>query len=234
MHNSINRLSVLRYAAGLLFLATTMAAGAQQYEIRYQALGLKPLTQTDFVSHMFTTCGQTGRLGPSLGICASAYNGAEILKPEYNYGVVDGIQQWTVPADGVYTFEIAAPSLHASLSSAKGSIITSKVSLIKGEIVHVVAGQRGVGAWPVTEGTSVNSNDGLGGAGGSFVYTGSIGGDGLIGAAGGGNLDCEPTSINGCLVRANDGHHGDLRTNRYSSGPGTGWPSSSGFAHVNV
>lgn len=187
-----------------------------------------------FSGHTFTSCGQTGKFGPSLSQCQSAYSGDEILENEFNFSISNGIQSWTVPKSGTYVFEIAAPSLHQNYSNGRGSIIKSTVNLNAGEIVKIVVGQRGVGSWPVTEGTTINSNDGLGGAGGSFVYTGSIGGSGLIGAAGGGNVNCNPTNLNSCPGGANDGEHGDLIYNEYiPSGPGTGWLSSHGKSLVS-
>ena len=136
---------------------------------------------------------------------------------------MDSASKWHV------CFRNAAPSLHQSYSNGRGSIITSTVNLSAGEVVKIVVGQRGIGAWPVSSGTTLNTEDGLGGAGGSFVYTGSIGGSGLIGAAGGGNVNCNPNTLNSCSGGANDGNHGDLINNEYvPSAPGTGWLSSHG------
>jgi len=182
-----------------------------------------------FSGHTFTSCGQTGKFGPSLSQCQSAYSGDEILENEFNFSISNGIQSWTVPESGTYVFEIAAPSLHQNYSNGRGSIITSTVKLNAGEVVKIVVGQRGVGSWPVTEGSTLNIGDGLGGAGGSFVYTGTIGGSGLIGAAGGGNVNCNPTNLNSCTGQSNNGQHGligDL--NGVPSAPGTGWLSSYG------
>ena len=183
-----------------------------------------------FSGHTFTSCGQTGKFGPSLSQCQSAYSGDEVLENEFNFSISNGIQSWTVPESGTYVFEIAAPSLHQNYSNGRGSIITSIVNLNAGEVVKIVVGQRGVGSWPVTEGSTLNIGDGLGGAGGSFVYTGTIGGSGLIGAAGGGNVNCNPTNLNSCTGSSNNGQHGPVRyTNNYMpSGPGTGWVSSYG------
>jgi hypothetical protein len=183
----------------------------------------KPAPQ--FSGHTFTSCGQTGKFGPSLSQCQSSYSGNEILGSELGFSISNGIQSWTVPETGTYVFEIAAPSLHKDYSNGRGSVITSTVNLNAGEVVNVVVGQRGIGPWPVIEG-----GGSLGGAGGSFVYTGSIGGSGLIGAAGGGNVNCNPTNLNSCTGGSNNGNHGLFNyTNDYMpSGPGTGWFSSYG------
>ncbi len=147
-------------------------------------------TLYSFTSHTFNSCGQTGRVGPSEADCESEYSGADWVTDNSLFSVADGIQQWTVPETATYTVVIAAPSLHASTTDGAGSVITATVALTEGETVNIVVGQRGVGPWPVQSGSQPNSNDGLGGPGGSFVYTGTIGGSGLIGAAGGGNLNC--------------------------------------------
>lgn len=47
----------------------------------------KPEPTTNFVSHTFTNCGQTGRFGPSQSSCVSEYNGSEILDPQLSFSV---------------------------------------------------------------------------------------------------------------------------------------------------
>lgn len=187
----------------------------------------KPAPQ--FSGHTFTSCGQTGKFGPSLSQCQSAYSGNEILGSEFSFSISSGIQSWTVPETGTYVFEIAAPSLHKDYSNGRGSVITSTVNLNAGEVVNIVVGQRGVGSWPVTSGDTLNGQDGLGGAGGTFVYTGSIGGSGLIGAAGGGNVNCDPTNLDSCSGGSNNGSYGSIKYSYFMpSGPGTGWKGSYG------
>lgn len=182
-----------------------------------------------FSSHTFNSCGQTGRVGPSEADCESEYSGAPWATDDSLFSVTNGIQQWTVPETATYTIVIAAPSLHASTNEGAGSVITATVALTEGESVNIVVGQRGVGPWPVQSGAQPNSNDGLGGPGGSFVYTGTIGGSGLIGAAGGGNLNCQPTNLASCPGHSNAGEHGTrLHTSSVDSGPGAGWRSTVG------
>ena len=57
-----------------------------------------------FTAHTFTTCGQTGRTGPSLATCQGNYNAAEVnvWKATYLTMATNGIQEWTVPLSGMY------------------------------------------------------------------------------------------------------------------------------------
>ena len=45
----------------------------------------------------FTTCGKTGRLGPSQRVCDSSYNNTNLHEL---VEVIDGIQHWVAPVDG--------------------------------------------------------------------------------------------------------------------------------------
>ena len=50
--------------------------------------------------YTFTTCGQSGRFGPSQNQANAAYSGSNI-----SVTVNNGIQEWTVPATGNYVIE---------------------------------------------------------------------------------------------------------------------------------
>jgi hypothetical protein len=118
-----------------------------------------PEPQTDFVSHTFTNCGQTGRYGPSLSQCQSAYSGDEILNPEYNYDLSQGTQYWTVPVTASYEITVAgakggsvAEHVHRG---GLGSIMSGTFQLVKGLKLKILVGQEG--------GDSKNAHVGAGG-----------------------------------------------------------------------
>jgi len=125
-----------------------------------------PEPQTDFVSHTFTNCGKTGRFGPSQSQCISSYNGDEILSPEYSFSVTDGIQSWTVPANGNYRIEAWGASGGLSRNSTqvgKGAKMSGYFNLNSGDKLLILVGQKG----------KDNSYGNTGGGGGSFVTKGS-------------------------------------------------------------
>lgn len=203
------------------------AASEPPFAIQYRAGS--PIADAPW--HTFTSCGQAGPLGPRLSDCRRAYDGADILSTTYAFSVEKGIQRWRVDETGAYLFEVAAPSLHSDYASGEGAVVRAVATLSEGETINVVVGQRGLGAWPVEPGRTHYENDGLGGAGGSFVYTGKIGGDGLIAAAGGGNVACSPSSLRSCTgSKGNNGQHGNALTPiAADSGPGAGWRSQYDF-----
>jgi tripartite motif-containing protein 56 len=117
-----------------------------------------PEPQADFVSHTFTNCGQTGRYGPSLSQCQSAYSGDEILNQEYNYGVSQGIQLWTVPVNGTYRITAKGAQCGGPLGG-KGASMQGEFNLSKDNVLKILVGQKG----------KSHNGDSSGGGGGSFV-----------------------------------------------------------------
>ena len=96
-----------------------------------------------------------------------------------------GIQEWTVPASGTYriTAKGASGGIFAGSYSegfpGAGATVVGDISLTIGTVLKIVVGQK-----PTTAASS--SGSGSPGGGASWVYTGSIGGNGLIVVAGGG------------------------------------------------
>ena len=131
----------------------------------------------EFSSFTFTNATATGRSGPSLANCLSAYNTSTNpwLNNSSYFNVTGGIQYWTVPRTGSYTITAAggqggtstSPTLRPTIG---GAVITGTFSLTAGEIIRILVGQSGAAA---------NNFYGSGG-GGSFVIrtpydnTGSI------------------------------------------------------------
>lgn len=145
-----------------------------------------PEPKTDFVSHTFTNCGKTGRYGPSLSQCQNDYSGSEIISGDYSYAVNQGIQSFVVPVDGVYTIKAAGArggfnneAGNLRTDTGRGAVLSGDFNLEKGVTINIVVGQVGSDGYG-------NQNTGASGGGGSFVYTGSPSGSGLLLAAGGG------------------------------------------------
>ena len=124
-----------------------------------------------FLSHTFTNCGATGHNGPTLTQCVSEYSDSLVNM------TTQGIQEWTVPNSGSYKIKAWGADA-VNRTGGKGGIIEATFTLIKGEVIKILCGQRP---------EPYNSNNGSG-AGGTFVvrspYTniGSV----LIAAGGGG------------------------------------------------
>jgi hypothetical protein len=132
-----------------------------------------------FTGHTFTNAGTTGRTGPTLSTVRTAYSGvswAQDTTNNYLNMTTQGIQLWTVPETGNYTFRaIGAGSEYANSNGGQGVDITTTTTLTKGEVIKILVGQKGV---IVTSGggggaTFVVKNDGTpiivaGGGGGAY------------------------------------------------------------------
>ena len=128
-------------------------------------------------THTFTTCGKTGRIGPSQSEMRAAYTTTwdETYLTQGNFL---GYQDWVVPVSGVYNFRAAGASGYNGAgagSVGRGAIVEGRVSLTKGEIITIAVGQ--VGAAP----TSGN----YGGAGGGTFVVRKTGNQPLFVAGGG-------------------------------------------------
>lgn len=139
----------------ILLLASVLFAGAA-------------IAQT----YTFTSCGITGRTGPTQGDVNTAYaatnlNGMVTINTQ-------GIQEWTVPATGNYSIEAhgASGGTHPTYAG-RGANMYGEVNLTAGTTLYIIVGQMG------SQNSSTNSD---GGGGGSFIADGS----GLLFVAGGG------------------------------------------------
>ena len=121
-----------------------------------------PAALYPFTSFTFTPMGATGVNGPG----AITYGAST---PGYGTGSVmtlsGGMQLWTVPASGNYTFTVAGAAGGAGgVAAGKGALITVTLALTQGDVLKILVGQKGTSATsfcPVTKG---------GGGGGTFVY----------------------------------------------------------------
>jgi hypothetical protein len=189
--------------------------------------GAQSLYQLTNDTHTFTTCGQTGRVGPNstqiLNSYSTSWHGTYLRRGQF-----DGYQDWTVPVSGIYEFTVrGASGFNGSGTGTvgRGAIIRGRVNLTKSEIITIVAGQ--VGGPPRNTGT-------IGGSGGgSFVVQKSS--NAPIFVAGGGS---SKTNLTGAFNIGKDGTTstvGGLGGSSSSSGgsngeggPGTGGRSGGG------
>jgi hypothetical protein len=156
-------------------------------------------------TYEFTTCGASGRYGPSQSQCDSAYSGTN-LEGEVNV-VGEGIQEWTVPEDGKYNITVAGAQGGDTydFEGGLGAKLSSSFYLKAGENLRVLVGQHGEHRY-----TSGSYTWG-GGGGGTFVSDSSnkalIVGAGGHGAGGDGTgYDCN--AVGGSAENTSDSSGG--------------------------
>lgn len=121
----------------------------------------------DFSTYTFTTAGVTGRTGPTLSQCQTAYAG-QVWLSSYFTMTTQGYQLWTVPTSGNYTIRTAGaragkmPS-GQTYASGQGAIVSGTVYLVAGQVLEIICGQY------VDTALTTAGYHGLGGGGGSFV-----------------------------------------------------------------
>ena len=175
-----------------------------------------------FTTHTFTPAGATGQTGPTLTQCRNAYNVTWDNDTSLFNMTTQGIQQWTVPATGSYTITCKGASggafgtTYFDAFPGGGATMTATFNLTMGDILNIVVGQK-----PTTN--STHGIYGSAGGGASWVYTGSIGGNGLIMVAGGGggtgHGSSNSTSGNG---RGGNSGQDSSESSYYSSTVGSG------------
>jgi hypothetical protein len=93
-------------------------------------------------THTFTTCGQTGRVGPTsaqiLAGYSTSWHGQNLTQGDFQ-----GYQDWTVPVSGIYQFEARGASGHEGTGSVTRTInqtsLTSNVARIRTTVPHDLA-----------------------------------------------------------------------------------------------
>ena len=172
-----------------------------------------------FTSHTFTSCGLTGRVGPSIAQMRAAYTVA--WDNNYlNEGDFQGYQDWTVPVSGVYEFTVAGASGYDGSGAGvagRGAIVKGRLSLTKGEVITIAVGQTGEA--PATGGV-------YGGSGGGTFVVRKTGNEPLL-VAGGGSADTTIAGNDG-LLTALGGIGSSGRP--YSSSKGFGGRATNGFS----
>ena len=136
-------------------------------------------------THTFTTCGQTGRVGPNNSQILAGYS-TDWHGQFLRQGNFQGYQDWTVPVSGIYEFDVqgAAGFNGSSGTPGRGARIRGRVNLTKGETVTIAVGQ--VGEAPTSGST-------FGGSGGGTFVVRRSGNEPLF-VAGGGSSNASSTN----------------------------------------
>ena len=113
-------------------------------------------------TYVFTSAGATGRYGPTQSQIDANYSGTN-LDGAVTINI-QGIQEWTVPADGNYVIEVwgaQGANNRADLAGAFGAKMQGTFSLDSGTTIKILVGQKGT--------DSTNSINSSAGGGGTFV-----------------------------------------------------------------
>jgi hypothetical protein len=132
-------------------------------------------------THTFTTCGQTGRVGPTQVQMRTAYDTSASGNWDETYltqGTFQGYQDWVVPVSGIYEFTASGAAGNDGSGAGgvgRGAVVKGRVALTKGEIITIAVGQRG----------AASSNAPWGGSGGGTFVVRKTGNEPLFVAGGG-------------------------------------------------
>jgi len=129
-----------------------------------------------FTLFTFTNGGISGATGPTSSILTTSLPGYNSIYPGlgtiYALQIMNGIQIWTVPSTGIYTFIVAGASGgfsgNGQYLGGKGAIITAQLSLTVGQTLSILVGQSGG-----NDTTGANLGSGGGGGGGTFIVLGT-------------------------------------------------------------
>ena len=182
-----------------------------------------------FTTFTFTTCGVTGRYGPTLAQCRASYSPSWTDDTSFFNIVTQGIQEWTVPETASYTIEVwGASGLDvASGPYGNGAKIIGTFSLIKSDIIAILVGQK-----------PTSNSYATGGGGGSFVWKKSTGTPLIIAGGGGGSNNGGGNNSTGhahgqsgqnggySTTQVTVGQGGDEGGGNWAGGGGAGWLSN--------
>jgi hypothetical protein len=140
-----------------------------------------------FSSHIFTNATATGRTGPTLAQCRTAYSSASWTQNSSFFNMTtQGIQEWTVPANGNYRIEARGGRGGRDVNPGNAAVMRGDFSLTKGQVLKLLVGQQGI--------PNLKDGTAAGGGGGSFVANSSN--QALLVAGGGGGADGGPPGQN--------------------------------------
>ncbi|XP_020864930.2 LOW QUALITY PROTEIN: leukocyte tyrosine kinase receptor [Phascolarctos cinereus] len=101
---------------------------------------------------LFSTCGASGRRGPTQAQCDGTYAGGNVAVTVGSEGSLRGVQLWKVPARDRYLISAygAAGGKGAKNhnSRAHGVFVSSIFTLRQGELLYILVGQQGGDACP--------------------------------------------------------------------------------------
>ncbi|KRT83614.1 protein kinase, partial [Oryctes borbonicus] len=114
-----------------------------------------------FPDYELTTCAQTGRYGPNREQCKAAYNGTKTRVRVIEDLGMSGIQKWTAPNEGYYTFILFGASGgkgSGGMGSSRGAMVRIILDLKKGQDLYIAVGQEGANACIKSLGHHTNSS----------------------------------------------------------------------------
>lgn len=134
-----------------------------------------------FENFIFTNAGVTGRDGPNLTQIRNAYSSESWTQNNNFLSMTNqGIQEWTVPDDGIYEIEAwGAQGGHAvttnrtggpNRAGGRGARIRGRIPLTKGEVINILVGQEGHGRNNTSTHNAPAFSERAGGGGGTFVW----------------------------------------------------------------
>ena len=174
-----------------------------------------------FTAHTFTNAGATGRTGPIISQVRSAYSTASWAQNNsYLSMTTQGIQEWTVPATGSYTIDVAgAGGGNPGQVPGNGARMIGTFNLTQGMVLAILVGQQGI---------AKNSSCNAGGGGGTFVWNKSSTSQPLIvgGGGGGGGGGCSTTGLSAPTTANGTGGFGTSTAGSNGNGAtpgGSGW-----------
>jgi hypothetical protein len=177
--------AVKYYTAGTPLTGLTSGSTYFLKNVSADFIGTQALYSIASNTHTFTTCGQTGRVGPTNSQMQSSYStswhGTYLAQ-----GAFVGYQDWVVPVSGVYEFTVnGASGFNGSGSGGvgRGATVKGRVTLTKNEIITIAVGQ--VGEAPASGGI-------YGGSGGGTFVVRKTGNEALF-VAGGGSAEANAT-----------------------------------------
>ena len=177
-----------------------------------------------FTTHTFTNAGATGRTGPILSQVQTAYSTVSWAQNNsYLNMVTQGIQEWTVPATGYYSIEVAGASGGTNNRvGGKGAKMKGTFVLFKGMVLAILVGQKGV-----VKTSSCNA----GGGGGTFVWDKNSTTQPLIvsGGGGGSGAGCYLSGLDAPITMNGTGGFGTSEAGVNGNGAkpgGSGWLSN--------
>jgi hypothetical protein len=160
-----------------------------------------------FKTHTFTNAGATGRSGPTLSQCRTAYASASWAQDTLNNWfamTTQGIQRWTVPGDGVYRITAVGAGGGSGIAyTGRGASVSGLFFFRRGTVLQIMVGQQG---GSTTSSPCAQSHGGGGGA--SFVVA-SDNAPLLIAGGGGGGAVSKYIQTRLDASLGGDGNRGD-------------------------
>ena len=176
----------------------------------------------------FTNATATGRNGPILSQCRTAYSsfGSWVNNTAFFNMTTQGIQQWTVPFTRNYTIVCKGANnvvVSRGSSAPRSIVITATILLTQGEVINILVGQT-----PLAQ--TYQGIASQGGSGGSFVVKSN--GTALIVAGGIGGMlgQSSSPSDSSSSTSGNSGETGPFNTSGSAGAGGAGGTNGSGGA----